>query len=202
MRSSNQKSFKYRLYTPDIQSKCVVIILCHTRNFVTNDRLWVSPYLRRPSAMRWLRDLGDVYSLAGLGIDEQIYQEQQNNDNYEIWQIFTLPVDPGPRKFEYTIYANGILLVKVGANNGFLGFWPIKSSEFEAKAGQFIYIGMLNFDAVGKRDGLSALFAGDISNVKQSWEPSAENIAFVREKIPELKDVNIIPCPITVEFEK
>jgi hypothetical protein len=133
--------------------------------------------------------------------DKQVYQS--NQQNRETRQIFTLIAKPGIYKFEYVIRLGiNMYLKKSSEFTGFIGFRTIKSGEFEAKAGQIMYIGMLNIDATGKREGLNSIFAGKIRYINESWDPSAENIDFVREQIPELKDANIIHYPITVEFQK
>ncbi len=175
---------------PNIKKKCVVIIIGHTRNFVNNKRLCVSPWLKK--------GLATVQSDNVMtGLEYQIYQTKQNEDNYELWQIFTLPVKPGRYRFNSALKIGPYTL---SPRKKFNDLWVVSSSEFDAKAGEYIYIGMMNVDAVGKRKGVGGFLLGSIGGVKNSWDSSLKHIEFIRQKIPELKNVEIIHQPINVEF--
>ncbi|MCK5269694.1 MAG: hypothetical protein KAJ46_02875 [Sedimentisphaerales bacterium] len=176
---------------PNVKNKCVVIIIGHTRNFADNRWLCISPRLRKGF-------FGIVRSYNGMtGSEYQVYQTKQNEDNHELWQIFTLPVKPGRYRFNSALVIGSSVL---SPRKTFGDYWVASSSEFDAKAGEYIYIGMMNVDTASKRKGIGKFLFGSVSSIKNSWDSSSEHIDFIRQKIPELKNVEIVHQPINVEF--
>ncbi len=62
-----------------------------------------------------------------------------------------------------------------------------------------IYLGRMKVETIERRGGVGGFLFGRIGDVDVTWDSSLENLDFVREKIPELKDVEIIHVPITIE---
>jgi hypothetical protein len=170
-----------------IEGKCVVIVEGYTIDSAGNQQLCIVPHFGEDK----FRLIGNVVQSRNklTGDEYQIYQIRRDGNKIERWQIFTMPLKPGRYRFGMSINAGIDKYLRKG-----LGiFWPITSSVFEAKAGEFIYLGRMKVETIKKRGG------ADEEDVAVTWDSLIENLDFVREKIPKLKDVEIIHVPITIE---
>lgn len=199
--SANVYTSKYNLTqnipAPEIKNKCVIMLIGHTNNYVNNELLYINPMFNKKGI-----NLFPLSSFSDAGGHEwQAYNVNKTSENTEVWQIFTLSAEIGYYKLDdFRLYTgNGAELTpnKILTRKT----WTAKSELFEAKAGQFIYVGMINVNATGKRDGMGSYLFGQINHITYSWESSPDNIKIIRENISELKDIEIIYQPLTVSTE-
>ena len=173
-------------HDPVLTDECVLIVTAHTRNFVDTKT--------SVRALIYLQKKGSLGQYRSLPFHDQGFKYQTNLDNYESWQIFTFSYEPGQYKIKgiYPFVGGDIYSRRWEKNNA-------SKDYVDAKAGQYIYLGNINIDAISKRNALGGFFAGEYAGFKFSWDTSPEHIEFVRKSIPQLNNEEIIYRPVDVE---
>jgi hypothetical protein len=88
------------VHSPRIEKKGVIVIVGLTRNHVKGDRIYIMPNIRKEGAL-----LSSVSSNTMLnGYETQVYRTTQNENDYERWQVFTLPARPGRYEIRFSLH--------------------------------------------------------------------------------------------------